>query len=83
MPEQDSRCHFLIENVSDLSVSELAEALTRIAKQLEQWPNEAFINEGMRIDGKIEIEAQRRSSQALRFYVKRASSPRASGLTPE
>jgi hypothetical protein len=75
MPEQDTTFHFLMEDVSDLSVSELADALTRIAKQLEQWPDEDFIQRGMRIDGNIEIETQRRSSHALRFSVKRASSP--------
>ncbi len=83
MPEQDTTFHFLIEDVSLLSVSELADALTRIAKQLEQVPNEVFIEGGMRFDGKIEIETQRRSSHALRFYVKRASSPRTPGSTPE
>ena len=83
MPEQDSTVHFLIEDVSDLSVSELANALIHIAKQLEQWPNEVFIKAEMRIDGRIEIETQRRSSHALRFYVKQASSPPAPGLTPE
>ena len=85
MPEQDTTFHFLIEDVSDLSVSELADALARIAKQLEQWPDEVFqqrgdeviIKRGMRIDGKIEIETQRHPSHALRFYVKQTSSPRA------
>ena len=79
MSEQDSTFHFLIEDVSDLSISELSDALTRIAKQLEQWPDEVFIKGGMRIDGIIEIETQLRSSHALRFHVKRASSPRAPG----
>ncbi len=79
MPEQDTTFHFLMEDVSDLSVSELADALTRVAKQFEQWPDEVFLKGGMRIDGKIEIETQRRSSHALRFSVKRASSPRAPG----
>jgi hypothetical protein len=83
MLEQDARFHFLIEDVSQLSVSELADGLTRIAKQLEQWPDAVFIEGGMRIDGTIEIETQRRSSHALRFYVKRASSSRAPGSTPE
>ena len=83
MPEQNSRVHFLIEDVSELSVSELADALTRIAKQLEQWPDEVFIKGGMRIDGKVEIETQRSPSHDLRFYVKQASSPRKPGLTPE
>ena len=82
MPEQDIRFHFLIEDVSHLSFSELASALTRIAQQLEQWPDEVFI-EGGRIDGKIEIETQRRSSYVIRYYVKRAQSPRAPGSTPE
>jgi hypothetical protein len=49
MLEQDARFHFLIEDVSQLSVSELADGLTRIAKQLEQWPDAVFIEGGMRI----------------------------------
>ncbi|HYU76040.1 MAG TPA: hypothetical protein VEL31_25490 [Ktedonobacteraceae bacterium] len=79
MPEQNATFHFLIDDVSHLSVSELASALTSIAKQLEQWPDEVFIEGGMRIDGIVEIETQRRSSHALRYYAKLATSSR----TPE
>ncbi len=69
MPEQHTRFHFLIEDVSNLRVSELASALTSIAKQLEQWPDELFIEGGLRIDGAVEIETQRRSAVSIRFHV--------------
>lgn len=78
MQEQDTTFHFLMEDVSDLSVSELADALVGVAKQLEQLP-EVFIKGGMRFDGTITIETKRRSSHSLRYYVKRASSPRSPG----
>jgi hypothetical protein len=70
MAQRDVPLRFLIADVRGLTLSELAESLMEIAKQLQQMPQSTDPLRGnMSINGQIEVKSQHRSSALLRFAV--------------